>query len=269
MVAEKKNGNGKRARSAGSWTIEGLGKVVVPVRIYSTAKDKDDRASFNQYHGHDAGRIRYKKVCEICGNGNEVAPSEIVKGKMYGDKLISFTDEELESFKKTKTGKIVIKSLKPKEHFKPDMFCDTKYVGTAKDAGGQPFKLLHDVMKEYQNRVALVSWVDRGHDHAGIMSVFDNGFLIQEITPKYLFKGFGQVDIAQAEIPKQLVERGYEIAKKMFDDTPFNHDEIVDAYPETVNKVTDLKAMGEEIPAEALPQAKAEATDLEAMLDAS
>jgi len=266
-MTEKKNGSGRR--SSGSWTIEGFGKVVVPVRLYSTAKDKDDRASFNQYHGGDQGRIRYKKVCEICGDGKEVSPDAIVKGKMYGDRLISFTDEELESFKKTKTGKILISKLKPAEAFTPDMFCDSKYVGTSKDGGAQPFRLLHDVMKEFQGKVAQVSWVERGHDHHGIMSVFDKGFLIREITPKYLFKGFGQVDIATAEVPKQLIERGFEIAKKLIDDTPFNHDEIVDAFPETVNKVTDMKAMGEEIPAEQLPQAKAEATDLEAMLDAS
>jgi len=270
-MAEKKtaekNGNGKGTRSSGSWVIEGFGKVVVPIRLYSTAKGKDERASFHNHHVSDQGRARRKFVCEICGE--EMGDENTIKGQMKGDKLVSFTDEELMSFKKSKSEKVIIKGFKQREQFTPNLFSDTQYVGTAKDGGAQPFKLLHETMKEKPNLVALVEWVKLGHDHTGIMSVFGKGFIVQEIIPKYLFKDFSQVTIQDAEVPHKLIEKGMDILKKLIDEKPFNHDEVEDEYAATINKVVDLKLMGEEIPVVELPQKKAEATDLEAMLDAS
>lgn len=42
-----------------------FGLVNVPVKVYSATEDHDIR--FHQVHAKDNGRIRYKRVCEVCG----------------------------------------------------------------------------------------------------------------------------------------------------------------------------------------------------------
>ena len=41
-----------------------FGLVNVPVKVYSATEDNDIK--FHQVHAKDHGRIRYKRVCEIC-----------------------------------------------------------------------------------------------------------------------------------------------------------------------------------------------------------
>ncbi len=259
--------NGK-SRSSGNTTIVGLGKVVVGVRLYPTSKSDDDRANFGSYHAHDMGKARSKLFCEICGEELQRGSPSIVKGKDVGGQIIPFTDEELKAVRKSKSGKITISGFKPVKLFTPNMLGAKKwYVGTAKDGGAQPFKYLHLVMSEKPSHVAQVSWVNTaGHDVHGIMSVFENGFLIQEIVPEYLFKPFSSVDVKDADVPTKLLPKGVEMMNAMSDDA-FDHKSIVDDYPEAVDKLTGAKQMGETIPVESLPQAKQETDDLEAMLE--
>ena len=42
-----------------------FGLVNVPVKVYSATEDHD--LKFHQVHAKDNGRIRYKRVCEVCG----------------------------------------------------------------------------------------------------------------------------------------------------------------------------------------------------------
>jgi hypothetical protein len=42
-----------------------FGLVNVPVKVYSATEDHD--VKFHQVHAKDNGRIRYKRVCEVCG----------------------------------------------------------------------------------------------------------------------------------------------------------------------------------------------------------
>ena len=42
-----------------------FGLVNVPVKVYSAAENHDIK--FRQVHAKDNGRIRYRRVCEVCG----------------------------------------------------------------------------------------------------------------------------------------------------------------------------------------------------------
>ena len=52
-----------------------FGLVNVPVKVYSATEDHD--LKFHQVHAKDNGRIRYKRVCEVCG---EVITRERLQG---------------------------------------------------------------------------------------------------------------------------------------------------------------------------------------------
>ena len=42
-----------------------FGLVTIPVKLYSATEEKD--VTFRQVHPADGGRIKYKRVCEVCG----------------------------------------------------------------------------------------------------------------------------------------------------------------------------------------------------------
>ena len=53
-----------------------FGLVTIPVRVYAATETKD--ITFRQVHPADGGRIRYKRICEVCGK--EIPYAEIGKG---------------------------------------------------------------------------------------------------------------------------------------------------------------------------------------------
>ena len=57
-----------------------FGLVNVPVRLMSATRDLNVR--FNQLHEKDNGRIRYKRVCEVCGEVVEYR--DIAKASLTG-----------------------------------------------------------------------------------------------------------------------------------------------------------------------------------------
>ena len=58
-----------------------FGLVTIPVKLYSATEEKD--VTFRQVHPKDGGRIKYKRVCEVCGE--EVPYAEIAKGYESAD----------------------------------------------------------------------------------------------------------------------------------------------------------------------------------------
>ena len=53
-----------------------FGLITIPIKVYGATETKD--LSFRQVHPADGGRIKYKRVCEVCGK--EIPYTEIAKG---------------------------------------------------------------------------------------------------------------------------------------------------------------------------------------------
>ena len=71
-----------------------FGLVNVPVAVYAATEESDIR--FHQVHGADGGRIRYQRVCEVCGN--QVQFADIAKAYDSGDgRTIIVTDEDFKT----------------------------------------------------------------------------------------------------------------------------------------------------------------------------
>ncbi|HEX2180082.1 MAG TPA: Ku protein, partial [Actinomycetota bacterium] len=71
-----------------------FGLITIPVGLYTAIEEKDFR--FNQLHAKDNGRIKYKRVCSVCGE--EVPYDEIVKGYEFEKgNYVVFTEEEMEA----------------------------------------------------------------------------------------------------------------------------------------------------------------------------
>ncbi|MGH3784389.1 MAG: Ku protein, partial [Pseudonocardiaceae bacterium] len=66
-----------------------FGMVSIPVRLYSATEDRD--VSFHQVHDDDAGRVRYRRVCEVCDNA--VAYAALAKGfELPSGETVNLTD---------------------------------------------------------------------------------------------------------------------------------------------------------------------------------
>ena len=64
----------------------------VPVKVYSATEDHD--VKFHQVHAKDNGRIRYKRVCEVCGEVVEYR--DIAKAYESDDgQTVIITDEDI------------------------------------------------------------------------------------------------------------------------------------------------------------------------------
>ena len=69
-----------------------FGLVNVPVKLYSATESHD--ISFRQVHSKDGGRIRYQRVCSVCGE--EVAYADIAKGYETEDgEMVVLDDSDL------------------------------------------------------------------------------------------------------------------------------------------------------------------------------
>jgi DNA end-binding protein Ku len=125
--------------SAGHKATVGLGLVTVPVRLQVTADD--DRPQFNQLHAPCGARVRYRKVCEGCGN--EVSPEEIVKGfQVDRETYVQVTDEDLEALPvATKKSFQVELTLGPSD-IDPVMFTGKSYYVQPEDVAAHAYGLV-------------------------------------------------------------------------------------------------------------------------------
>src|SRR5947207_1025323 len=71
-----------------------FGLVSIPIRVFPATEEKSLR--FNQLHDKDGGRIKYQRVCSVCGE--EVSFDHIVKGYEYEkDHYVTLDDEDFDA----------------------------------------------------------------------------------------------------------------------------------------------------------------------------
>jgi DNA end-binding protein Ku len=238
-----------------------FGTILVPVRMYSASEEL--RVPFHMVHAEDGGRVKYKKVCEV--DGKELHMSDIHKGYQVGDKMLQFTDEDLDELKP-----VLSKSLKILGFCEPDevpMIALERpfYLGTESRKKGvaQPFALIKKAM-EKSGKVAIVSWVTRASEQIGMMLPYEKGFLVKAILYKQQLRPFDQVEVQQAEVTEELVEKGQMLIERMT--FKFDHASYKESYTEALKEIIEAKAMGKEVKAEPVVKS-AETRSLEAELE--
>ena len=96
-----------------------FGLVSISVKLYSATEEKD--VAFHQVHREDGGRIKYKRVCSICGN--EIAYNDIAKGYELPDgDMVVLTDDDLAELPLTSSREIDVLQFVPLDQVDPDLF---------------------------------------------------------------------------------------------------------------------------------------------------
>jgi DNA end-binding protein Ku len=151
-----------------------FGLVNVPVRMYTATSSHD--VAFHQVHREDGGRIKYKRVCSVCGE--EVSFDEIAKGYESPDgQLVILTDEDLADLPVSGSREIEVERFVPAEQIDP-MLLEKSYYLEPDRMGVKPYALLREALRE-ADRMALVHVAIRNRSTLAVLRVRDDVIVLQ------------------------------------------------------------------------------------------
>lgn len=241
-----------------------FGLITIPVRVYGATEEKD--LSFNQVHAADGGKIKYKRVCEKCGQ--EIPFAEVAKAWTAADGGIAILEkEDFEGLPLASNKAVEVVQFVDVEAVDPTYFAKT-YVLEADGPGGKPYVLLRDAMKSTK-RAAVVKVALRQKESVALIRCRDDVLLMHTMLWPDEIR-----DLSFAAPPEDVKASRQEVAmaksfikelEAEFDPTMFT-----DTYREALEKVVESKLSGAPM-AEAGEDSgqTAEVVDLVAALKAS
>lgn len=221
-----------------------FGLITIPVGLYTAIEEKDFR--FNQLHGKDNGRIKYKRVCSVCGE--EVAFDEIVKGYEFEKgNYVVFTEEEMDAIPADSIKAIDVVAFVPLEEIDPVYFQKPYYVAP-EPSGVKAYKLLEKAMHD-SGRIGIAKVTLREKERLATLRVRDGIFILETMN--------WPDEIRQPEFPeldKNVEIRPQELAmaKSLIENLSdtFQPDEFHDTYRERLEAAVEAKIEGQQVAVE-------------------
>ncbi|MFS8498119.1 MAG: Ku protein [Micromonosporaceae bacterium] len=240
-----------------------FGLVSIGVKLYAATEEKSIR--FHQVHRTDAGRIRYQRVCSVCGE--QVSYDDIAKGyDLGGGEMVVLTDEDFEGLPLSTSRAIDVQEFVPADQIDPILF-DKAYYLEPEGTATKPYVLLRDALSD-SDRVAIVKIALRQREQLATLRVRDGVLVLNTMlwpdevrTPDFAF-----LDEKIEARPPELAMAASLIESMSAD---FKPEEFTDEYREALQQVIDAKVAGREVTAPAAPEEVAPAVDLMAALRAS
>src|SRR6202140_3360143 len=145
-----------------------FGLVNVPVKVYSATEDHDIK--FHQVHAKDNGRIRYKRVCEVCGEVVEYR--DIAKAYESGNgQTVVITDEGVATLPEERSREIEVLEFVPASDIDPMMY-DRSYFLEPDGKSTKSYVLLAKTLAT-TDRVAIVHFALRNKTRLAALRVKD------------------------------------------------------------------------------------------------
>ncbi|HEY1970483.1 MAG TPA: Ku protein [Pseudonocardia sp.] len=158
------------------WTgAVSFGLVSVPVKLYAATENHDIK--FHQVHAADGGRIRYKRVCTVCGE--EVDYADIVKGYETEDgELITLDESDLESLPTAGGNReIDVVEFVPADQVDP-LLLERSYYLEPENRAVKPYVLLREALRQ-TDRMALVKVALRQRESLAVLRVRGSVIVLQ------------------------------------------------------------------------------------------
>lgn len=153
-----------------------FGLVNVPVKLYAATGEHS--VALHQVHREDAGRIRYRKVCSVCGE--EVKYEDIAKGYETDDgRMVVLTDEDFDELPLATEREIAVEEFVPADQVDPIMLAKTYYLEPEKTAT-KPYALLREALKT-TDRMAVVKVALRQRESMAVLRVRDDVICLQTL----------------------------------------------------------------------------------------
>ena len=248
-----------------------FGLVNVPVKVYSATEDHD--VKFHQVHAKDHGRIRYKRVCEVCG---EVVDYRDIARAYESDngQTVIITDEDLETLPEERSREIEVLEFVPASEIDPLMY-DRSYYLEPDSKSTKSYVLLAKTLANTE-RVAIVHFALRNKTRLAALRVKDFSKRDVMVIHTLLWPDeirdpdFPSLD-AKVDIKPAELKMAEQVVDSMAAD--FNPDQFHDDYQDQLHDLIEAKLEGgEAFPTEEQPKeldVADDVSDLLAKLEAS
>ncbi|WP_282786388.1 MULTISPECIES: Ku protein [unclassified Nocardia] len=245
-----------------------FGLVNVPVKVYTATEDHDIR--FHQVHAADGGRIKYDRVCTVCGKSVAFADIDKAYESPEGDRVI-LTDEDFAKLPVAEKHEIPVLQFVPAEQIDPILY-EKSYYLEPDSSTPKAYVLLAKTLEDV-NRVALVHFTLRQKTRLAALRVHDGVLLLQTLLwpDEVRSVEFESLD-GVAEPKKQELSMAETLVDTMSDD--FDPSLYTDEYQIELKRMLDEAiASGSSkvtrAPEPAAPEMDAEVVDLVAALQRS
>jgi DNA end-binding protein Ku len=221
-----------------------FGLVNVPVKVYSATEDHDIK--FHQVHEKDNGRIRYKRVCEVCGEVVEYR--DIAKAYESDDgQMVVITDDDIASLPEERSREIEVLEFVPAADLDPLMY-DKSYFLEPEGKSSKSYVLLAKTLME-TDRVAIVHFALRNKTRLAALRVKDFSKRDVMVIHTLLWPDeirdpdFPVLD-KEVEIKPAELKMASQVVESMTDD--FNPDRYHDDYQDQLREMVAAKLEGDE-----------------------
>ncbi|OBG84120.1 Ku protein [Mycobacterium sp. E802] len=221
-----------------------FGLVNVPVKVYSATEDHDIK--FHQVHAKDNGRIRYKRVCEVCG---EVVEFRDINKAFESDdgQMVVITDEDIATLPEERSREIEVVEFIPADQLDPLMY-DKSYFLEPDSKSSKSYVLLARTLAD-TDRVAIVHFSLRNKTRLAALRVKDfskrNVMVIHTLLwpDEIRDPDFPVLDKEVDVKPAELKMAG-QVVESMTDD--FKPEQFRDDYQEQLHELVQAKLEGGE-----------------------
>jgi DNA end-binding protein Ku len=239
-----------------------FGLVSIPIRVFPATEEKTLR--FNQLHDKDGGRIKYQRVCAVCGE--EVPFEHIVKGyEIEKDHYVMLDDEDFDKVPVESSRAIDIQEFVDMAEIDPIYYKKTYYL-VPEETGVKAYTLLREAMSD-SSKVGIAKVSFRDKEQLAALRFKDEVFVLETM--------FWPDEIRAAEFeelkqPVKLRPQEVQMAQALIESlaAEWNPEEFKDEYREALMRIVEAKAAGEEIVAAEAPE-EAKVVDLMEALKAS
>lgn len=221
-----------------------FGLVNVPVKVYSATEDHD--LKFHQVHAKDNGRIRYKRVCEMCGEVVEFR--DIAKAYESDDgQTVVITDEDIATLPEERSREIEVLEFVPASEIDPLMY-DRSYFLEPDSKSSKSYVLLARTLAE-TDRVAIVHFALRNKTRLAALRVKDFSKRDVMVVHTLLWPDeirdpdFPVLD-QKVEIKPAELKMAGQVVESMADD--FHPEQFHDTYQEQLKELVEAKLDGGE-----------------------
>jgi DNA end-binding protein Ku len=240
-----------------------FGLVTIPVKVYGATEEKD--ISFRQVHAADGGRIRYKRVCEVCAT--EVPFAEIAKGYDAADGRLAILESGDFAGLPSAEGKTVeVTRFVSLDQVDPTYFSRT-YLLEADGVGTKPYVLLRDALAK-SAKAAVVKVALRSRETLALIRPVGEVLRLHtmlwpdEVRDDTFVRPAATIAVTEPELA--MAELLIDQLSGDFDPAAYT-----DTYREALEGVIEAKLDGVELPEAADEGPRAEVVDLVAALRAS
>ncbi len=236
-----------------------FGLVMIPVKLYAATEQKD--IAFRQVHRTDGGRIRFRRVCSVCGE--EVPYEDVAKGyELPTGETVVLTDDDLADLPLPTTRSIEVVHFMPAEQLDP-ILLNRSYFVEPESAGARAYVLLRDSL-DRSGKVALTLVALRQRESLATLRTRSGVLVLETLlwpdeirVPDFPFL---EDDI---EVRSQELKMAASLIESMTED--FDPDAYHDNYREALQEVVTAKVEGREV---VQPEGVSVATEPTSLADA-